>query len=424
MLNEDHSPAYRAGERESSVPCPHCALGIRRRENVLSCPDCGAVHHYRCWRREGGCGSYECASPRRNTDDRTSADLRITASELAAAVPVARAAPSALSAAFVKQAASADHRTSRIAIAALVVGIVGIPLFGLVTGLIAIVLGSIAIGSIRRKDQRGTRLALVGILLGVVDMTGWIIALALFAPRFAPETDPDSFELDLTALENVAEPIQRGMRANVLIETYDGAGRLEGVGSGVIVQTTGRTALIVTNRHVVDSNFANGPAQADVGDVPERLSVAVVGQPAQPGTLVWFATDGIDLCLVSVPLVNDEARAATIRSETQLGIGDEVFAIGNPHRLGWTHTRGTVSQLRVQHKGAHRLRIVQTSAAINRGNSGGGLYNAEGQLVAINTWSYDKRESEGISFAISVDSLLKLKPPFAQPGDDEPAETP
>lgn len=57
------------------------------------------------------------------------------------------------------------------------------------------------------------------------------------------------------------------------------------------------------------------------------------------------------------------------------------------------------------------MRVIQTQASINPGNSGGGLYDHDGYLLGINTWTTDKSLSEGIGFAISLDSLLELAPP-------------
>jgi S1-C subfamily serine protease len=65
----------------------------------------------------------------------------------------------------------------------------------------------------------------------------------------------------------------------------------------------------------------------------------------------------------------------------------------------------------VQTCGDRKVRVIQTDTAINPGNSGGGLYDKEGRLIAINTWTNDKRASEGISFAIMFETLLKLAPP-------------
>ena len=98
-----------------------------------------------------------------------------------------------------------------------------------------------------------------------------------------------------------------------------------------------------------------------------------------------------------------------------------MFSIGNPHHLGWTHTRGVISQLRLHRRGSRTVRIIQTDTAINPGNSGGGLFDKDGMLIGINTWTNDKRVSEGLSFAIALVSFLSLDPPLGKP--DTPAET-
>ena len=52
--------------------------------------------------------------------------------------------------------------------------------------------------------------------------------------------------------------------------------------------------------------------------------------------------------------------------------------------------------------------VYQTQTPINQGNSGGGLYNMRGELVGINTWTQDKAHAEGLSFAISAQSVVDL----------------
>ncbi|NQT40981.1 MAG: trypsin-like serine protease, partial [Planctomycetes bacterium] len=95
--------------------------------------------------------------------------------------------------------------------------------------------------------------------------------------------------------------------------------------------------------------------------------------------------------------------------------------------LGWTHTQGAISQFRIQGHGLRRIRVIQTSTAINQGNSGGGLYDAQGDLIGINTWTQDKRVSEGLNFAIALSSLLELDPPplrfAAQPDAAKPDDS-
>ena len=91
-------------------------------------------------------------------------------------------------------------------------------------------------------------------------------------------------------------------------------------------------------------------------------------------------------------------------------VGQTVFAIGNPHQLGWTQTQGVISQFRIRPIDDRRIRVIQTQAAINQGNSGGGLYDQEGYCLGINTWTADKRTTEGIGFAIALDTLFDLSP--------------
>jgi serine protease Do len=91
-------------------------------------------------------------------------------------------------------------------------------------------------------------------------------------------------------------------------------------------------------------------------------------------------------------------------------IGDPVFAVGNPHGLGWTHTAGDISQVRRRTQDGYQFRVLQTTAAINPGSSGGGLYDAEGRLIGINTLTGDKRFAEGLGFSIALPTLLDLVP--------------
>src|SRR5205085_2723865 len=139
------------------------------------------------------------------------------------------------------------------------------------------------------------------------------------------------------------------------------------------------------------------------------------GQAAAAGRVVWLAEHGIDLALVRVNGNTQQARAALWEPHRPVHVGDPVFAIGNQHGLGWTHTQGAVSQVRRQHADGQAIRVLQTQTAINPGNSGGGLFDREGYLLGINTWTNDKRVSEGINFALALDTLLDLHPPGLPP---------
>ncbi len=405
-----------AGGREAGAVCLHCTREIRPGERVARCPRCGGVHHAPCWQAEEGCGAYECAPARRTLSPSQQPSMRITADDLSRAVPLpsGRAPPAVLPPIPLRPAKSG---TSGLAVAALVVAIAGIPLFGLITGLVAIILGSLALGHIRQSRQTGTVLALAGVLLGVADMAGWLIFLSVVLSRPGPSLELVDFEPDTAALDSLDPRIGRAMKANVLIETRQrrrmfGA---RGIGAGVILCIRDGSALVLTNRHVIDPRFAAGGAGRDEKAAPARqISVKLIGRPAQPGRVVWVAPDAVDLALLSVPAVGATAQSAAWRENPQLSAGQEVFSIGNPLNLGWSHSRGAISQLRLHRSGSRTIRIIQTDTAINPGNSGGGLFDEDGMLIGINTWTNDKGMSEGLSFAIALTSFFSLEPPLPE----------
>ncbi|HJP97631.1 MAG TPA: trypsin-like peptidase domain-containing protein, partial [Rhodanobacteraceae bacterium] len=90
-------------------------------------------------------------------------------------------------------------------------------------------------------------------------------------------------------------------------------------------------------------------------------------------------------------------------------VGDVVLAIGNPFGIGQTVTMGIVSALQRQLALSPYEDFIQTDAAINSGNSGGALVNAEGQLVGINTAMLDRDVgAQGIGFAIPVRTAKRV----------------
>jgi S1-C subfamily serine protease len=411
-----------AGERERGCVCPRCGQTTERSTPIAVCAQCGTVHHRFCWEARGGCGSYNCAPGKINLAEAEQRALRITADEIQRAQPLPsrRVAPPTLPVSHL----STLPRTNGLAIAAFITAVIGIPLFGVLTGLVAIVLGSLALGALRTSNQRGTGLAFTGVLLGLFDVVGWIVFLSIMLSRPGPSLTFDEFEYDPAALKNLGPVLSRAMRATVLIESKAGRGLFAGTatGTGVVLQLSPAEALIVTNRHVIDPQFSGGDDAPGPGDLPP-VRVRFIGRPAVSGTVTWRAPHGIDLALVKVKGDTSEARTAFWGPNQTLRVGDAVFAIGNPHRLGWTHTQGSISQLRRQRMGEREIRIIQTSTPLNPGNSVGGLFDSEGHLLGINTWSNDKRVSEGISFAIALETLLDLNPPgLGTPPPEPPPE--
>ncbi|MBJ7222471.1 MULTISPECIES: outer membrane-stress sensor serine endopeptidase DegS [unclassified Brenneria] len=172
------------------------------------------------------------------------------------------------------------------------------------------------------------------------------------------------------------------------------------LGSGVIMNEKG---YILTNKHVI-----NNAQQILVALQDGRLYEAMVVGSDSLTDLAVLRIDG-----VSLPVI-------PINPDRIAHIGDVVMAIGNPYNLGQTITQGIISATgRVGLSAAGednrqngRQNLLQTDASINHGNSGGALVNTLGELVGINTLSFDKSSDgetpEGIGFAIPVALATKV----------------
>jgi S1-C subfamily serine protease len=398
-----------AGPREAGARCPYCDFELALDDPFVACADCGAVHHRSCWDVHPACGSYSCKPGQREVHNEPAERLVITAEDIAGAIPI-RGRPTGAFAPSLSSPPTPSPRVSRMAIASLITAVVGIPIFGLITGLVAIGLASLALSRMQASHQKGLGLAIGGLLLGIADVVGWVAVIAYALTGHVEVFMPEGSEPKVSPAD-VAPKIYRAMQANVLIDRRSGWGGMA-TGSGVILDISDGAALIVTNRHVVDGSFSSGPAPADLDSLNKgHLTVKLLNGPTRPGRVTWAAPDGIDLALVRIAISPDEAQAAQWERSRPLRVGDTVFAIGNPQRLNWTHTQGVVSQFRSMNQNGRTVRVIQTQTAINPGNSGGGLYDDDAYLVGINTWTSDKRSSEGLSFAIMFESLLALNPP-------------
>ena len=404
--NGSHAPDPRfaiAQEREAGTLCAACSQELTTGERVAFCRDCGAIHHQDCWRPANGCAAYECTEARASHERLEQVAIRISADDLRAATPLPAAAP-------VKGGVDdLKPRWNRASVWAITIAILGVPLFGLVTGAIAMLVACIALVS-HRPNQRGVVLAAVAMALGLADIVGWAVGLSSYMGGNTGHVSLAEMAIDDESLNELPSHIARAMRANVMINSDMGIGRM-GMGSGVVLQIVDGLSYIVTNRHVVDSSYTSGTTTApnDLSSMA-RLTVGSITAVQAPASVVWVAPHGVDLALISARLPAGVVDVAHWETDKDTVVGDPVFAIGNPHGLGWTHTSGSISQIRRQTRGGFSYRILQTSAAINSGNSGGGLYDSSGRLLGINTMTAEKRFAEGLGFSIAYEALINLAP--------------
>jgi S1-C subfamily serine protease len=213
-------------------------------------------------------------------------------------------------------------------------------------------------------------------------------------------TEPPSFagstgEQDGGSIGEVYRRVSPGViqvTSNVVTESVFGPQRQQGLGSGFVVDKDGH---IVTNYHVIQ-----GASEVFVNfSQDDQLKAKVVG--ADPAT---------DIALLKIDGHRRGLAPISLGDSDKVKVGDEVVAIGNPFGLERSVTSGIVSALQREIVSPNNFpidQVIQTDAAINRGNSGGPLLNAEGQVIGVNTQiaTAGSEGNVGIGFAVPVNTV-------------------
>ena len=166
--------------------------------------------------------------------------------------------------------------------------------------------------------------------------------------------------------------------------------RVNSLGSGFVIDPSG---IVVTNNHVI--------SEADEVNVVfndgSRLKAEVIGRDQRT-----------DLALLRVKPAKP-LKAVKFGDSEKLRLGEWVIAIGNPFSLGGTVTAGIVSARNRDINSGPYDNYIQTDAAINRGNSGGPLFNLEGEVIGVNTAIISPSGgSIGIGFAVPSKTALAV----------------
>lgn len=197
-------------------------------------------------------------------------------------------------------------------------------------------------------------------------------------PQEAPTpSGPSPAEVALTP----GQVFDKVKDAVVVVKTIDAQGKVKVQGSGVLLPS----GKIATNCHVVE-----GGASYLVGR----------GKQLVPATL--YAEDGDkDICLLdTLGIVGDPVQ---LGKAAGLKVGDPVYAVGAPKGLELSLSDGIVAQLR-----GGPPPLIQTTAAISPGSSGGGLFDGEGRLVGLTTLYIEGGQS--LNFAMPVEWIGEIKP--------------
>jgi serine protease Do len=166
--------------------------------------------------------------------------------------------------------------------------------------------------------------------------------------------------------------------------------RVNSLGSGFVIDATG---LVVTNNHVI----ADADEITVILNDGTNLKAEIIGRDTKT-----------DLALLKVK-PDKPLKAVKFGDSDKLRLGEWVIAIGNPFSLGGTVTAGIVSaRNRDIHAGPYD-NYIQTDAAINRGNSGGPLFNLNGEVIGVNTAIISPSGgSIGIGFAVPSKTVVPV----------------
>ncbi len=174
--------------------------------------------------------------------------------------------------------------------------------------------------------------------------------------------------------------------------------RAQSLGSGFIIDESG---YIITNNHVIDN--------------AEKIMVILFDDTSFEATVVG-KDPKTDVALLKIDPKKTNLKAVKFGDSNKLRVGDWVMAIGNPFGFGGTVTAGIVSARGRNLSGSYDD-YIQTDASINRGNSGGPLFDMKGNVVGINTAIFSQSGgSVGIGFAVSSNLAKQVTDQLKQYG--------
>jgi serine protease Do len=278
------------------------------------------------------------------------------------------------------------------------------------------------------NQRKGNKLFLVimavclgGITLGLGLGAGYVITRHFLPEAEAASTGVDSQEATITTVRlnplvvpidtqepNFVEIIPEAKAAVVRIAvtaptTRSVRGEVPGAGSGFIFTMDDDYVFIATNNHVVENTTTISVSLNDTENIPARI----VGYDRASDVAV-IAASRAEMEEKSIPFA-----LARLGDSDNLRMGDAVIAIGNAMGEGQTVTRGIISALSLNieipdTRNRLSLYVLQTDAAVNRGNSGGPLINQYGEVIGIVTAKLIGTDIEGMGYALPINNVYPL----------------
>jgi serine protease Do len=190
---------------------------------------------------------------------------------------------------------------------------------------------------------------------------------------------------------NQSVVIVRTKRVDLASSAEQGMAIVDGLGSGVLISTDGK---ILTAAHVVET--------ADVARVEfpdgQEINARVIGSDTRS-----------DVALLQLERMPKGITPAPLGDSDKVEVGDQIFVIGAPFGIGQTLTAGHLSGRHQVNGSTASVEFLQTDAAINGGNSGGPMFDMDGNVVGIvSTMMSHSGGSEGLAFATAANTAKRL----------------
>jgi len=206
------------------------------------------------------------------------------------------------------------------------------------------------------------------------------------------------------AVANKVLPSIVGITVEYKVNTFfGGTSTSQGSGSGIIVSSDG---YILTNNHVVNSTSSSSYYQITEAT---KVTVKLYNDETEYEAKIIGSDTQTDLAVIKIDKTG--LTAAKLGDSDAVQVGEFAMAIGNPLGLQSSTSAGIVS---AKNREVHdsetgvTYNLIQTDAAINSGNSGGALVNADGNVIGINTLKLSGTGVEGIGFAIPINSTIDV----------------
>lgn len=173
-------------------------------------------------------------------------------------------------------------------------------------------------------------------------------------------------------------------------------------GSGIIITQDG---YILTNNHIVNSSSSN--SYYEVGKA-NKVTVYLYNDETEYEATIIGTDEQTDLAVIKIDKTG--LTAAELGNSDEVQVGEFSMAIGNPLGMQSSVTGGMISAVnrKVTDSDGKTFTLIQTDAAINAGNSGGALVNAEGKVIGINTLKLSGTGIEGMGFAIPINATKEI----------------